>query len=370
MNGWRERWALRVVSGENRGPLSVVLRLGLLLIEPFYALLMIVRNGLYRAGVFKSHRLPRPTVAVGNLTTGGTGKTPIVRWLAEQLAGQGLRCAILLRGYRSETTGGASDEQQMLAGFLGSRAIVVANPDRGAGAAAAMGATPPPGVFILDDAFQHQRVARDFNLLLISASHPFGYGHVLPRGLLREPVRGLKRADAVLITRCNVCESVDLEKIKARVRRYRTDMPIFHANHLLTGLRTRDDQSIPLEELGQRRFLLFTGIADPRSLQDQLEKFGDTFAGTRTFPDHHAFSDDDLVDLRRAASEVGAHALLTTEKDWVKVSPLATARDGPPILRLELEIGFRDDDENRLLDLVLDRISATTPAGLSAQAPG
>src|SRR5438874_1071221 len=138
MNAGRERWVLRVISGEDRTPQAVLLRGVLRIVEPFYAAVMRARNKLYDAGVFVAYKLPRPTIAVGNLTTGGTGKTPLVQWLASQLSDRGLRPAILLRGYRSESTGGASDEQLLLADALGDRAIVVANPDRRAGAATAL----------------------------------------------------------------------------------------------------------------------------------------------------------------------------------------------------------------------------------------
>jgi len=198
-SGSQERWALRVMSGQDHRPHAALLRLGLRLIEPFYATVTKVRNGFYRLGIFSTRKLPRPTIAIGNLTTGGTGKTPMVLWLAEQLIARRLRPAILLRGYRGDESG--SDEQRMLAAHLGERASVVANPDRFAGAMTAVSHLPQPEVFVLDDAFQHRRAARDFNLLLISATNPFGYGHVLPRGLLREPIGGLNRADAVVITR-------------------------------------------------------------------------------------------------------------------------------------------------------------------------
>ena len=369
----QERWALRVMSGQDRRPHAALLRLGLRLIEPFYASVTRVRNGFYRIGLFSTRKLPRPTVAVGNLTTGGTGKTPMVLWLAEQLIERRLRPAILLRGYRGDAAAG-SDEQRMLAEQLDERAAVVANPDRLAGAAKALAQLPQPDVFILDDAFQHRRAGRDFNLLLISATNPFGYGHVLPRGLLREPIRGLARADAIVITRCNLADESAIAAIETRIRRHHPKSPVFHAEHLHDGLRAQDDSALPIEELGQRRFLLVTGIADPMSLQRQLaEQFHDTFAGSRLYPDHHDFTDNDLVKLRRAAAESNAHVLLTTEKDWVKILRLATARDGLPILRLELQLSFRGDDEEKLLNLILAAVekkpaSPATPPAVAAEA--
>jgi tetraacyldisaccharide 4'-kinase len=368
MNPGRERWALRVMSGEDRSPPAMLLRAGLLAVEPFYAGAMTARNALYDKGFFPAQKFPRPTVAIGNLTTGGTGKTPLVRWLAEQLISRDVRPAILMRGYRSSRTAGGSDEQRMLASHLGQRAAVIANPDRVAGAATAMEQDPKPDVFLLDDAYQHRRVARDFNLLLVSATNPFGYGHVLPRGLLREPAgRGVRRADAVVITRANLTSAEQIADIERRLRLARSNIEIVLAEHVHVGVRSADGNASSLEELRARRFFLFTGIADPLSLQRQLDPYREQLAGARFFADHHGYSDDDLLALRRAATNAGAHTLLTTEKDWAKIAPLTTARDGLPILRLDLELRFRDGGDRRLMELILPRLSATPVA--SAPSP-
>lgn len=373
----RERWAIRLLSGEARGPISILLRLLLALVEPFYAMVAMLRNGFYRIGLFRSRKLDRPTIAVGNLTTGGTGKTPVVRLLADHLAERGLRPAVLMRGYKSKSTNG-SDEQRMLASQLGSRGSVIANPDRVAGAATAIRESPQPSVFVLDDAFQHRKVRRDFNLLLISATNPFGYGHVLPRGLLREPIRGMKRADAIVLTRCNLVAPTTLKEIEQRVWRIvlKKGIPLYHANHVHAGLRDHQTGELrPMDELSERRFLLFTGIGDPKSLERQLAAdFPETFCGTRSYPDHHAFHDGDLVSLRRAAAETGAQWLVTTEKDWVKVSPLITARDGLKIVSLELRLQFHGDEEQKLMKQIMSAIAppaeaASNPPAASSETP-
>src|SRR5688572_14666219 len=154
-------WAMEVLSGEDRSLGAMALRRVLSAAELVYAPLMSARNLAYSRGFLKAHRLPRPTISVGNLTTGGTGKTPVVRWLAEQLIERRLRPAVLLRGYR-KSAAGVSDERELLADALGSEAAVIANADRRAGAMAALRDLPQPDVFVLDDAFQHRRVARDF----------------------------------------------------------------------------------------------------------------------------------------------------------------------------------------------------------------
>ena len=360
------RRALRILGGEDRRFAAAAVRGGLSLVEPLYSAVTLARNALYDRGVLKAHPLGRPTISVGNITTGGTGKTPVVRWLAEQLAARGLRPVVLMRGYRAERTGGTSDEQRMLADYLADRAGVVANPDRLEAAAATLEQDPPPDVFLLDDGFQHRRAARDFDLVLIDATNPFGHGHVLPRGLLREPRRGLRRATAFVITRANLADAVAIDRIVDELQRWNFDAPIFRAEHSLAGLKPADvpagePPEFPTEYLAQRRFFVFAGIANPAALARQLEPYRATLAGARWFPDHHAYAADEVAALARSATEAGAEVMITTEKDWAKLAMLSGIPDAPPILRIELSLTFRADDERRLLDLVLARVAAAAP---------
>jgi tetraacyldisaccharide 4'-kinase len=347
----REQKLIRILSGEDRSLRANILRSTLSIAEPFYSTAMRARNALYDAGIFASHKLPRPTISVGNITTGGTGKTPIVQWLAQQLIRQRLRPAILTRGYRAKRAAG-SDEAQLLAAALADRAHVIVNPNRVAAAMLAMRELRQPDVFILDDGFQHRRAARDFNLVLISATNPFGYNHVLPRGLLREPVTSLRRADAILITRADQAPPPELPV---------HNIPTYHAYHHLAGLRDADDQLLPLDELTKKRFALFCGIADPKSLQQQLGTFGDNFAASYIYPDHHAHTAADLAAIDRSKIDV----LVTTEKDWVKLD--AQARAMLPIWRLNLEIHFRENDEEKLLARILQKLTAPASSPAAAR---
>ena len=356
----RERWALRVLSGEDRGISARVIRTGLAIVEPFYAGAMTARNSLFSREIRKIHRLPRPTISVGNITTGGTGKTPMVRWLAEQLNERGMRPAILLRGYRGRD--GQSDEQRMLANWLGERATVIANADRVGGAMTAMATMPQPDVFILDDAFQHRRVARDVDLVLINATDPFGFDHVLPRGLLREPLRGLSRAGAVVLTRSDQVNPTSIDQLRQRIAHY-TSAPIYAARHVQMSLRS-ERETLPIDRLRLRRFFAFAGIAHPSSLDQQFAAFGPTYAGHFWFGDHHDYDDHDLADLQQSATAAGAEMLVTTEKDWAKLRDLPAGKS--PIYRVELRIAFADGDEDRLLAQILGSINpkpaSPTPA--------
>jgi len=335
------------MSGEARGPGPALLRGLLGMAEPVYTWAIGVRNRRFDRGV-GVHRLPRPVISVGNITAGGTGKTPVVQWLCQSLRTAGMRPAVLMRGYKSRGAGGG-DEQLLLNQQLNEGAatasppiVIHADPDRVRGGQAVLREHPETDVLVLDDGFQHRRLARDFDLVLIDAANPFGYGHVHPRGLLREPIDGLKRADAILITRSNEGEATITGEV------YRCD-------HLHTGFRS-GDRVLPLDALIGRRYFSFCGIGNPESFGRQLGSLGGVCVGQRWFGDHHAYRESELAELKRAARAAGAEVLLTTEKDWVKIAPLAASAGEPEIWRVELAIRFRGDDEQSLLQRIKDRI--------------
>jgi len=368
VNESREQRAMRVMSGEDRRLRASLLRGALRVGESLYSGAMTARNSLYTSGIFRSRKLPAPTISVGNLTTGGTGKTPMVRWLAEQLMTRNLRPAILTRGYRAEATGGGSDEAQMLSNMLGDRAAVIVNPDRVAGARAAMAHDPKPAVFVLDDAFQHRRVRREFDLVLVNAAEPFGFGHVLPRGLLRESMHGLGRANAVVITRANTVTGDQLQQVSQALRYWDNYIPIYIADHVHAAVVTRDDEKLPADVLREKRFFAFAGVASPASLQRQFESYGPTFAGLRAFPDHHAYSAADLEQVAAEATAAGAEMVVTTEKDWVKVQALPVPANLPPLARTQLEIRFRQTHGDDLMARIIQRITIAWPSSAAALA--
>jgi tetraacyldisaccharide 4'-kinase len=356
-----EQFGRQVMSGADMSLRGIALRAGLSAAEPLYAALMAGRNLLYDSGLFPDHRLPRRVISVGNITAGGTGKTPVVRWLADALRRRGRLPAVLLRGYKIGS-GVTSDEQVMLDHHLNAPGRppipIETNPSRLLAGQRVLERHPEVSDFVLDDGFQHRQLHRDFDLVLVSATDPFGYGRVHPRGLLREPLRGLERADALLITRADQVEPRRLREIERRLRQQNRHAPIYRSNHAHTGLRTddcaaADDPDCSLEDLRRRRFFAFSGIGNPAGLQQQLEHLGGSFVGRRWFPDHHDYKDAEIAGVKEAARQAGAETVITTEKDWVKISSFSSARDGIPIWRIELSIRFWDDDGQRLLEQVL-----------------
>lgn len=362
MNFSWKQYGRQVISGDQRGMAAGLVRSSLAIVEPFYAAAMRGRNVLYHHSILRVHQLPRPVVSVGNITTGGTGKTPVVRWLTEHLVDRGLQPAILLRGYGAQA-GAAGDEQLMLDHLLndaGRRAIPIhALPNRLIAAQAALREDAEIDVFILDDGFQHRRVRRDFDLVLIDASNPFGYGHVLPRGLMREPISGLSRADAIVITHADAVAKEKLDQLERQIRRYHFSAILYRANHVLAGLRASpaSESDGSLDDLRKRRLFAFCGIGNPQGFQAQLQSIGGKIAGYQWFVDHHDYSEKDIIDLKHKALAGGAEMMVTTEKDWVKIRNFpAAVNSEPPIARVGLRIEFWNDDETRLLEQIHRKI--------------
>ena len=341
-----------VISGADRSAGASALRLAASFAEPFYATAMRARNQLYDLGAMQSHDLGRPTISVGNITTGGTGKTPMVRWLAERLRGHGRRVAILARGYKSD---GAAhgDEQRMLDAALNagelSKVQLITNPNRVAAAAEAIARDSKIDVFLLDDAFQHRRARRDLDLVLLNAPEPFGFGHVLPRGLLRESLHGLSRAAACVLTHCDQVAADDLAALERRIREFNPKVPIYRTVHAHGGLKgTGAVDPRPMDWLSATPFFAFAGIGSPSRLDYALRRWGATYRGSRWFPDHYQYSAMDLNDLRSSATASGAQALVTTEKDWIKLVGIVGVEQTLPIWRIDMALQFLETDESRI----------------------
>jgi tetraacyldisaccharide 4'-kinase len=348
-----EQYHRDVIGGAERGTLATIMRGALRAVEPSYASAVSLRNYGYDRGFFTSHRAARPVISVGNITTGGTGKTPVVRWLAQRLLAAGLRPAVLLRGYKG------GDEARLLQNEL-PELIVEEDPSRIRAARHLVQVVPEIDVFVLDDGFQHRRLRRDFDLVLIDQSSPFGFYHVLPRGLLREPLAGLRRATAFLLTRTDLGEMSGTEVL---LRRFNAQAPIYRCRHLHTALRSPDGMRAELSELRGRSVLAFCGIANPAAFVRQLGQVaGAGRVASHWFGDHHRYSPADLSILREVSRQVGAEIIVTTEKDWVKLAAMRHLLPGiPPLFRVELEIRFEGDDETRLLEQIIRTIESSSP---------
>jgi len=330
-------------------------RLGLSVLSVPYSAVVCLRNRLYTSGRLSAHKANVPVISVGNLTTGGTGKTPLVVWLCRYVREKGLHCAILTRGYKTRR-GELSDEPALLAADC-PQAVVIVNPDRVAGAAEAIHHHGVQ-VLIMDDGFQHRRLARDLDIVSIDATQPFGYGRVLPAGLLREPVSGLRRAHAAVLTRCDQTSEDAVRRIEDRVLRVNPGLVVARSVHAPTVVKTADGTEFASEEVRDRRVFAFSGLGNPRAFFRTLEQLGTVLTGSRSFDDHYRYTLDDVAAIREQAGTAEAELILTTQKDWMKIEPLSVAPEGPLLGYLAIELRITAG-EAQLKALIDDALAGT-----------
>lgn len=322
------------------------------LLSLLYGFAMRVRSALYRAGVLAVRKLPCTVVSVGNITMGGTGKTPAVISIANLLRDRGRSPAVVSRGYgraRERDLLMVSDGTRRLEGPAtgGDEPVLIA--ERTPGVPVFVGADrfrsgmmaldqAHPDVIVLDDGYQHMRLARDLNIALIDAGDPFGNGRLFPAGVLREHPRELVRADAVILTRIDA--SSDPAGLIRSLRAF-TPAEIFTAIMAPVALvAPASGETKPLSLLQGAPVAAFAGIARPESFYSTLHGLGADMRDTAAFPDHHAYSADDLRSIRTRADRAGAGLLVTTEKDMVRLEGLE--REGIWALRIEQLIREQD----------------------------
>lgn len=332
------------MSGDDRSLGACLMRSATSLAEPIYSTVVRRRNRRFDRGV-GVERAHVPVISIGNLTTGGTGKTPMTIFVLERLIAMGRTPAVLTRGYKADERG-RSDEATLISERLADVPVIV-DADRVGGAATAKQQHPHGDVLVLDDGFQHRRLARDVDLVLIDATCPFGYGRPLPRGMLREPVESLRRADGVIVTHVERIGAEALKHLDQRIADAHGKPPVAHFEH---GWRCISDADGEAVDAAGRRTVAFCGIGNPGAFFDQAAKRS-ALVGSRAFADHHGYTPADLAGLRKLAAEQQAHALLTTEKDWVKLRAIASACDGLPIWHSVLELRPREGED--VLDSLL-----------------
>jgi len=309
--GFRE-----LVSGRRRGAAAMLARGVLRLGEVGYAAAMRFRNRRYDRGGAAVHRVDAPVVCVGNLTLGGTGKTPVVEWLARWFRSHDVRVSIVSRGYGVEQ-GTRNDEALELEQKLPD-VPHLQHADRVEGARTAIEEFESQ-VVLLDDGFQHRRLARDLDVVLLDALEPFGYGHVFPRGMLREPLSGLRRAGVVVLSRADLVDEAERRRIHDAVRVHNAAAAWCEVRHAPRGLLNSRGEQRPLDTLAGRRVVGFCGLGNPAGFRRTLESLGCEVAAFEEFPDHHAYERTDLDRLAATAARADAAALVCTHKDLVKL---------------------------------------------------
>jgi len=347
----------------NRRLLTVLFVFGRIF-SPLYSLAMRIRAGLYARGILVSIRLPVPVISVGNLTMGGTGKTPMVIYLARLLSG-GLRPGIVSRGYGGKSlqpvnlvSDGArilrspfdvGDEPVLLAQSL-SGVPVVTSRKRSSGGAYLV-EQGLADILILDDGFQHLALQRDLNLVLFSAQASVQSMWVFPGGMLREPHSALERADCFVVTGVEGGVSNEAATLRGWLHENYPQTPVFEGRYEPVGLSCQERGRVGLEGLQSESLFAFCGIANPQSFRQTLER-DFSIKGWQSFADHYPFTREDIEGLARQAAALGCTGLITTEKDFVKIKDVVV---GLPIwvLAVELRMGHNFDR------FVLDRVGTS-----------
>jgi tetraacyldisaccharide 4'-kinase len=367
-----EQFAVDVILERRAGKRAGVLRALLLLLSYLYLGIVTLRLSLFHSHILRSHQLGCPVVSIGNLTVGGTGKTPVVEKLARDLTTRGRRIAILSRGYKSvkgrasHATGtscrvvseggailldskNAGDEPFMLAKNLRGVAVVVDKDRVGCGSHAVnrLGCD----LLILDDGLQYLKLHRKFDIVLIDREAPFGNEYLLPRGTLREPPSHLQRATHILITKSDGSDQTALHE---RIRLHNRTAPIIECRHrpvLVQDLSTGEE--FPLSYLQALRAASLSAIASPESFEQGLRRLGVELELTQSFADHHRYSKREIERFLKRCARRGISCVLTTEKDAVRMPRLLNQEIPIRYLRIEIEIMKGQEEWERMLEQLL-----------------
>lgn len=331
-----------------------------------------LRNACFKKGFLQASHLPCPVISIGNITAGGTGKTPMTLYTAGLVGQMGYRPAVISRGYRgrAEKSGAvvsdgfrlfadcttAGDEPFMMASRLKGVPVLVGRNRFESGMRAVVDFESD--IIILDDAFQHRRLHRDLDIVLMDASHPLGNGYLMPRGILREPLSGLQRADAIILTRS---QNTGGGKTKCPAF-IPGGIPVFCTDHIPYVAGVHDsagswksgelvpDGSQDFEFLHAARAFAFSGIAKNKEFHQTVEKHAGFLAGVAQYPDHYCYTSDDLKELKKKALSLSADVLVTTEKDYVRIA--GRIPGGISLVVVGVRMQFIDNHESDFIALL------------------
>lgn len=347
---------LRTIQAGGGGVGGTLARGGLTALSWGYGAGLTLWSAARAAGLLPVRRLPVPVLSVGNLVAGGTGKTPFTAWLVERLRRAGRTPGILSRGYGPRTPSGLSDEGAVLAHRLGADLPQQEDPDRLRGGRRLLAAHPAVDALVLDDGFQHRRLARDLDVVLLDAADPFGGGRLLPRGMLRESPAALARAHAVVLTRVEHATADALAHAQAAVARF-TAAPVACARTVAQALEV-EGARLPTAALSGQPVVALSGLGRPEAFEATLGALGARLVGRRRLRDHGALTAAGWAQVQREAASAGARWVVITRKDAVKVPQASSARAGAvpcAVLDVDLEVLRGEDDLMALVRRAVSR---------------
>ena len=320
-----------LISGRERGIRASMGRACLSGLSCVYGLGTYLRRCAYDWGCRTVHKAQVPVISVGNITAGGTGKTPFVAYLASWFRERDVCVGILSRGYRALPA--QVNDEKLVLDRLCPDVPHLQNPNRSESARLAC-EQHGCQLLILDDGFQHRRLARDLDIVLIDALNPWGYGHLLPRGLLREPISSLARADLVVVTRADQASAASRRQFVDEVKRFHSNAFCVEVGFQPHRLVNSAGEAQHLSTLPGKRIVAFCGVGNPESFRQTLAGVRAVVAEFRTFADHHHYSAEDFVTLQDSARRNAVDAILTTQKDLVKIDRTQLA--GCPLWAVEI----------------------------------
>lgn len=332
-----------LMTDKRNGPVWAPFKAALYAASLVYGLAIAVRSLLYAIRIFRVERAPLKVVSVGNMTLGGTGKTPFTIMLSKIIREELKREAcVLIRGY-------GWDEQAMLKKSLPDTPILVGE-DRARSADRAV-KLYGSSVAVLDDGFQHWELARDLDIVLVDAGEPFGNGSLVPRGVLREPKSALRRADLVVLTKVDK-KTVDLGAVRREVAAVNSAAGFLEASHVPKRFyEPRARRDLPLAAVRGRRVLCVSGIGDPPYFEETVKGLGAVVAGHLAYQDHHDYREKDRAAIAARAAAVSAEMIVTTEKDAVKFARMSFSFGALQTLTLVIELEITKGKE-----ILIDRL--------------
>lgn len=382
MSDFETEWR-RLVSGEERAWWAGPARSGLWALSGIYAGIVSGYRAGFDLGLLKTTRLPCPVLGIGNITVGGTGKTTTVRWLIRRLQEWGVHPAVLSYGYRAGASKKERNAVTVVAGPEGIRTPVSLSGDEPQMLARSLPGVPVligrkriysgqqawdefrSDVCVLDDSFQYWRLEKDLELLLVNATQPFGYGHLLPRGMLREPLRGLRRAGGVILTHAAAVSAEERTRLRAQIEKLKPGIAIAEAVHEPVRLRDHHTGAVlGVEILKTGRWAALSGLGQPESFENSLVQLGAREPMPVRFRDHHGYTAEELEAVRARVRIEGLAGIVTTEKDAVKIP--AEWLDGCPCAVLEVDLRFlagQDAIEQLLRERLVSRMPRQTSLG-------
>ncbi len=344
-----KKYFYELMIDHRHGLIDKIIQAVLWILSLGYGMMAALTHAMYRQGFLSVYQAPKPVVSVGNITTGGVGKTPLVIGLAKVLHERQVKVVVLSRGYGSPE--GLNDETKMFQELLPQVPIIIgANRKESIQKALEQG---PVDIFLADDAFQHWPLKRDLDIVTVDATYPFGNGHLLPRGILREEPSALERADILVLTKTDKVQST--KELYDRLRQINPQALIVQSRHAPRQFREVFSGSIrSLEALRGQKVVAFCAIGDSSSFEYTLQKLELVVSKDFAFVDHHHYSGGDLKRVVDYARAENINILVTTHKDAVKIIPLQDLFTGLTVLSLDIDLEItRGQDEfiQRVLSL-------------------